>query len=91
MPPLVRRLPHDRVHQDEALPGTTEVHAGASDETSAAMPQSATSPASTCAADRATFTACAHCINAGECKQLGCAYDELLVSIAARLEAIKAA
>lgn len=91
MPPLVRRLPFARLHQNDALIEIADVPVCEPDETLGASSQMTTSSTRACASDRSTFDVCAHCAGAPDCRQLGCVYEELLVSIAARLEAIRAA
>lgn len=84
IPPLVRRLPSWRSNREDSSGRLTVNHARERNETREASselePSSSGSP----------FNICAHCILGSECKHLGCAYADLLESIAARLRALKA-
>ncbi len=85
VPPLVRSLPSWRVNRENSSGGLTDAHAQGRDEARIASPE-LKSPSG-----GLPFNICAHCILGSECTHLGCAYTDLLESIAARLEALKAA
>lgn len=84
IPPLVRKLPSWRFNREESSGRLTETHGGDRDETRVASSELESS------SDHTPLNTCAHCILDSECKHLGCAYTDLLESIAARLQALKA-